>query len=410
MRRMISERRIWLVSSLGVLAVSAGVLGCGGDDSNRHTGKHDIWFMGAVVDGASGAPIAAYDLTLVSGTTTIKGKIDATTHRFTVGPLQAWNDYGIIIDSDGYRHFSSYNAGIAPPALGGNNSTTADIYSADTTQTFNFNASLFPMAAAIKPPDITVIVIEAGSMPRPAAGNIRLQPTSQPPLVSQPSEVAGQAWSNDNDLYAAALSASFTDGAYLAKGEDLVYGVSYAISVYNVPGYQPTSNNNQVTVQAGVNTGAQVTILPQLAQPPVVLSNTSSTCRPPAALTDTSSAIVTLTFNTAIEDGTLTPGGGAEALDNGLLVSFTQGTSSLAFNQSSTVQERGTTFTIAGNMLTLAWNPNVGVALKGATDSVRQVSYGNLGTIYVQPMGKPDARATLTQALNGVTLSPCVGP
>lgn len=397
----------WSVWFGVVLVLPAALLGCGGDDSNRHTGKHDIWFMGAVVDGASGMPIAAYDLTLVSGTTTIKGKVDATTHRFTVGPLQAWNDYGIIIDSADYRHFSSFNAAIAPPTLGGN-STTADIYSSDTTQTFNFNAALFP--TAIKPPDITITVIETGGMPRPAAGKVRLQPTSQPALFNQPSEVTGQAWANDNDLYAAALTADFSNGASLVQGDSLVYGVSYTVSVFGVEGYQPTNNNNQVTVQAGVNTGAQVMITPLLVPQPVVLSNTSMACRAPAALTDTTSAMVTLTFSAEIEDGTTTAGGAAEVLDNAVQVSFALGTSMLAFNLSSTTQERGTTVAISGKTMTLAWNPMVGLTIKGTGDSVRTVTYGGLAGAFVQPVGHPDARVSLNAALNGVGLMPCGAP
>lgn len=410
MLRMISEGRSWswLVSLVAVVVIPALLPGCGGDDNNRHTGKHDIWFMGAVVDGASGTPIATYDLTLVSGTTTLKGKIDATTHRFTAGPLQAWNDYGIIIDSADYRHFSSYNAGIAPPTLGGNNSTTADIYSSDTTQTFNFNASLFPTAVA--PPPITIAVIETGVMPKAATGTIRLQPTSQPTLVTQPSEVQGQAWANDSDLYAAAISEPFSNGTYTAGADRLVYGVSYTVTIYGVDGYQPTNNNNQVTVQAGVTTASQVLLVQQTVPPPQAVSNTSATCRAPAALTDTSSAMVAITFNEEIEDGTTTPGGGAEALDNGIQVTFSMFTSTLATSLSSTMQERGTSWAIAGNVLTLGWNPNVGIATKGAGDTVRSVSYGGLGGILIQPKGRPDLRTALNQALANAPLTACAAP
>jgi hypothetical protein len=395
---------VWFAAGL---VISTVTLGCGGDDNNRHTGKHEIWFMGAVVDGATGAPIATYDITLVSGTTTIKGKVDATTHRFTVGPLQAWNDYGILIDNPDYRHFSSYNGGIAPPTLGAN-STTSDIYSSDTTQTFNFNASLFP--TAVKPPDITIAVIETGVMPKAATGTIRLQPTSQPTLVAQPSEVQGQSWANDNDLYAAALSASFSNGTYTATGTNLVYGVSYTVTVYGVDGYQPTNNNNQVTVQAGVTTASQVLLVQQTVPPPQAVSNTSATCRAPAALTDASSAMVVISFNEDVEDGTTTPGGGAEVLDNGIQVTFSMFTSTLATSLSSTMQERGTSFAIAGNTLTLGWNPNLGIATKGTGDTVRSVTYGGLGGILIQPKGRPDLRTPLNQALANAPLTPCAAP
>ena len=48
------SRMIAMGSSWRVVAMSIGVLalGCGSNDNNApHTGKHDIWFMGAVVDG-----------------------------------------------------------------------------------------------------------------------------------------------------------------------------------------------------------------------------------------------------------------------------------------------------------------------------------------------------------------------
>ena len=89
--------------AMTVLAVGATTtLGCGSDSNTQHTGKHDIWFMGAVIDGATGMPLTTYDITLVWGTNTAKGKVDAA-GRYTLGPLQAWNDYGVIINSANYR-------------------------------------------------------------------------------------------------------------------------------------------------------------------------------------------------------------------------------------------------------------------------------------------------------------------
>jgi len=135
------------------VALCFAALGCGGDDS-RHAGKHDIYFMGAVTNGATGAALTDYTITLVWGNNKSQGKVDATTGRYVVGPVQAWNDYGIIIDGGAdFRPFSSYNAGIAPP-VPGNQALSSDIYMADTTQTFNYDASLFP--TALTAPDVTI--------------------------------------------------------------------------------------------------------------------------------------------------------------------------------------------------------------------------------------------------------------
>ena len=381
-----------------VLALGATTtLGCGGDSNTQHTGKHDIWFMGAVIDGATGMPLTTYDITLVWGTNTAKGKVDAA-GRYTLGPLQAWNDYGVIISSANYRAFSSYNAGIAPPAPA-STSLSSDVYSSDTTQTFNFNASLFP--TAIMPPDLSIAVIETGPNAQPAAGKIRLQPTSQPAIQSQPTEVAGQAWSNDSDLYAGAISADFTAGTYKAAGTALTYGVTYAVTVYNVDGFQPSM---PTSVQAGVTTGATIVLNPLTVPPLQLIANTVATCRAPAALTDTMSAVVTLTFNEPVEDGTLTAGGGAEQLDNYVSYSDTLFNSVLATNMSSTMQERGTSMTIADNVVTLAWNPFVGLTTKGPNDTIRTVTYSStsLQLIYLQPAAHPELRTTLSQLMNSV--------
>jgi hypothetical protein len=379
------------------------MLGCSSDDEGRHTGKHDIWFMGAVTNGATGAPLTDYTITLVSGNSRTQGKVDATTGRYVVGPLQAWNDYGVIIDGGpDYRPFSSYNAGIAPPSPG-NQALSSDIYMADTTQTFNFDASLFPLA--VTPPDLTVGIFESGANAKPASGSIRLQPTSQPTIQSQPSEVAGQIWTNDNDLYTGVVSGMFTNGSYVVTGDKLVYGVTYAITTYGVEGFQPSGPTN---AQAGNTTLVTIQLSPVTTAPLQLISSTASTCKVPAALTDTTSAVVTLTFNQPLEDATTTAGGAAEIIDNGLSITTALGTSALATSVSATAQERGGSFTIADNVVTLSWNPNVGLATKGAGDIIRGVSYTNLNAVLLQPKGRSGTTpVSLYQLIGGLTSITC---
>ena len=351
---MIVQGRSWVVS---LLAMSAMALGCGGSDS-PHTGKHDIWFMGAVIDGASGMPLIDYQISTVWGPNNVKGKVDAG-GRYKMGPMPAWNDYGVTISSSGYRAFSSYNPGIAPPAPG-STSLSADVYTADTSQTFNFDASLFP--SSLTPPDLSIAVIETGMKPMTAAGKIRLQPTSQPAIQSAPTEIQGQSWTNDADLYAGAMSADFTGGTFKAPGAMLTYGVTYGVTVYNVDGYQPSM---ATPVQAGVSTGATILLTPLSVPTLQLIANTIAMCRAPAMLTDAQAAVVTLTFSESVEDGTLTSGGGAEQLDNGLSISDSLFTSALAVNALSTAQERGVTMTIADNVVTIAWNAERGPGDQG---------------------------------------------
>jgi hypothetical protein len=355
--------------------------------------------MGAVIDGATGMPLTTYDISLAWGTNSVKGKVDAG-GRYKMGPMPAWNDYGVTISSNGYRAFSSYNAGIAPPAPG-STSLSADVYTADTTQTFNFDASLFPSGLAPAALSITVLEMGNTTTPNSAAGKIRLQPTSQPPLQSAQTEIQGQAWTNDADLYSGAISADFTGGVYAVPGSMLTYGVTYSVNVYNVDGYQPSA---PVNVQAGVTTGTSITLMPLTVAPLVLVANTATTCHAPAMLTDTMSAVVTLTFQESVEDGTLTLGGGAEQLDNGVAFTDTMFNSTLAPALSSTMQEHGVTLTFADNVATIAWNPNVGLATKGPGDTIRTVTYSanSLSTTSLQPVKHPELRVTLAQLLANV--------
>jgi hypothetical protein len=101
-----------------------------------------------------------------------------------------------------------------------------------------------------------------------------------------------------------------------------------------------------------------------------------------------------------VADGTTSVGGAAEVLDT--YVSFTSSlfTSSLATNLSSTTQERGATFTISGPTVTMAWNPNIGLAVKGSGDTIRTVSYSNISLISLQPLGHPELKTSLATLMN----------
>ena len=230
-------------------------------------------------------------------------------------------------------------------------------------------------------------------------GTYRLQPTtasSQPSILPQASEVGLQNWANDKDLFAAVLSDAFSNGTFTLSGDTLVYGVNYDLVVYGVDGYQPSTASQ---VRAGVNSSTMITLVPQTVTPLQVVATTIPTCHPPTALTDTTSAQVSITFNKDVTDVTTTVGGAAEVLDNGLFISSTFGSSFLATNVSQTVQERGTTFTIAGPIISLAWNPDIGLAVKGTGDTISRVYYENLSSITLQPVGHPELKTSLSTLL-----------
>jgi hypothetical protein len=391
-------------------AVAAPGMGCQGGNDGPHDGTHNIYFMGTVIDGVLNTPLAAtdpnsppYEISLVYGTTTVKGKVDAS-GRYTLGPLPAWNDYGIIISATNagdYRSFSSYNPGIAPPAPP-TTSQSADIYTADTMQTFDFDAYVFPTSATA--PDVTLTISEsdqlAGTTPS-AAGTIRIQPTSQSVIQGKAGEVGSQVWTNSQDLFASAITDAFAAGTYTVTGAKLVYGVSYAATVYGVDGHQPSSG----TFQAGVTSSSSIAVTPLSTTPlpPPVLVSTSGTCHTGSAPVSTTTPIatVTITFNVPVVDGTTSVGGDAEILDNGVTVQ-TSGVSTLKTNLSSAAQERGTSLVFSGNTLTIGWTPSVGLASPGSSDIVQYVYYQNLSSMYVEQPNHPESRISLGSVLGSI--------
>jgi hypothetical protein len=229
-------------------------------------------------------------------------------------------------------------------------------------------------------------------------GTIRIQPTSQSVIQGKTGEVGGQVWTNSQDLFASAITDSFAAGTYTVTGTNLVYGVSYTATVYGVDGYQPSSG----AFQAGVTSSSSIAITP-LATAPLpapVLVSTSGTCHTASVPVSTSTPIatVTLTFNVSVADGTTSPGGAAEILDNGVYVA-TSGSSTLKTNLSSSAQERGTSLVFSGNTATIGWTPSVGLASPGASDIVQQVEYSTLSSIYIQQPNHPESRVSLATLL-----------
>jgi hypothetical protein len=375
-----------------VVAALLAVVAAPGCSKDEAKGDHQIWFMGAVFDGATGQHVTGYTITLVYGSHMVNGTVDANTGRYTLGPLPAWNDYGVLISASSYRSFSSYNAGIAPPAPS-TSSINSDVYTANTTQTKDFDAYLFP--AALTVPATTVTIVETGANAGSPSGSIRLQPTSSSVIQGAASEVPMQVWGNDDDILASVISDSFASGSYAVPAGMLVYGVSYQVIVYDVTGYQPGMG----TLQAGIQSGITVTVPPAAVTPLSMVSNTVSMCAVYNTSTSaTTAAQVVLTFNQPIEDGTTTAGKGPEALDAGI-TAYTLDSYPLKTNASSAVQERGTSFVISGNTLTISWNPSVGLTSVVSGDIVEEVIYNNLSTIYLEPIGHPESRATLSTLL-----------
>jgi hypothetical protein len=370
-----------ILAAVAILTVGGLTPGCKDDDPTG--ANHQIWFMGSIYDGATGAVLVDYDISLVYGTTTVKGKVDRGTGRYTLGPLPAWNDYGVVISQGGYRAFTSYNSMIAPPTPPPA-SQQSDVYTARTMQTLDFDAYLFP--DSLQSSALTVNITKADPAASPASGSIRLRPTTLPVIQDQASGVTGQVWSNDQDILSNVYAADFSDGTLPIDAGMLVYGVTYQITVYNVEGYQPGT----ATVRAGLQDSVIVNITTS-ASPLVLVSSTLANCKPYGTSTTVSNtAQVTFTFNTsAIEDVTTSVGKGPEVLDNGVTLSTLFG-ASLKQSASTAVQERGTMFLLNGNTLTISFNPAAGIQSQIANDTITYVIYNNLSSIMLQPSGHPE--------------------
>jgi len=401
--------RVSKVAGIGLCAAALALssAGCGGSDNKTGSGTHDIWFNGAVINGVTSVPVKTYDISLVWGPKSIKGKVDAATGRFTLGPLPAWNDYGVVIDAGtDYRAFSSFNSGISPPAPP-TTSQSADIYSANTTQTFNFDAYLFPSVVAT--PDVSISILETGQSATPPTGSIRLQPTTLPVIQAQASEVANQVWGNDNDLFAGVVNDSFADGLYKATGDKLLYGVNYQVTVFGVDKFQPGGG----TIQAGVTSQASISLSPQTKTPIAIQQNDSANCIVPLPTSNADGAKVTVTFNQPVQFVGTTY---AETFDNAFTEYSTSSTGivcPLKTNLDATVQEHGTKIAIGGtgmNVLTASWNPAMGFATDiGGTactppQMVSYLTYSFSGLSIMPVGGDPttDARSLATLGLSSV--------
>src|SRR5262249_14424743 len=116
--------------------------------------------------------------------------------------------------------------------------------------------------AGLKAPAVQLSVHKDSAMGELASGRVRIRPTSESLLADtraeQPAGVGNQIWENDEDLQAKSIDKDFTNGEInLAEGE-LVYGVHYLVSIYDVDGYQPFEGN----ITAGVDSSRTLVLTP----------------------------------------------------------------------------------------------------------------------------------------------------
>jgi hypothetical protein len=257
-----------------------------------------------------------------------------------------------------------------------------------------------------------------------ASGKIRLRPQTQSGLqvgagdgVTGAPRASRRVWANDEDLLTNTLIKDFMNGkADFAPGDpagDLVYGVQYEVSIYNVDGYQPMVLSGAAGVVAGTVLSKTIQLAKVLRDPLRITGSTATMCTPPTPAATTPGAQIVLTFNENVEAVGTTF---AEDVDNGLsIVSVPMpaafNSCPLKFNVDATKQERGSSVAISGMTMTFAFNPSVGLTdgmgglVCTAPASISSVTYGNLSAIVLQPMGDPSRKRSLSQMLQELSPS-----
>ncbi len=397
------------------VAVFGTVAACSSDGTSTTVAQHQVFFVGYIYDGATGQRLQSADITGMSikyRDKVVHAKVEDDGRFVTTDPLPTWQDYSVYVGATGYRPFVSNNPGFdIPKSL----QMTEGAVSKGSVQTFEYAIRLFP--ATLESPKVT-ITIEKGdalvSSPPPAraAGTVRLTPMSSS-VVQQSGSSMDHEWTNDEDLLTQTVTQPFTDGSATIAVGALLYGVSYQVAIFDVAGYQPllSFNNGGNLVTAGSVTSLFVTLQPDAKAPLRVLGTNADKCMPPLPASNAYAASIDITFSEEIEAAGPTF---AEDVDNG--VSITAGSStgtSCPLNASvdPTKQERGTKAAISGRVLTLSFNPAVGLATitpYGTTcappASLTAVVYA-LANVFVQPVGDPVRKASVGTLLSQISSS-----
>jgi hypothetical protein len=398
-----------------LLALAPALTSCSSE--TQHADEHQVYFVGYVYDGAKGTRLMAKELTAISlkyRDKIIHTTIEADGRFVTTEPLPTWQDYAVYIGAAGYRPFVSRNPGIdVPKSL----AMTNALSNTATTQTFQFDAYLFPVA--LKSPAVTISIEKADALsvspvPARATGSLRLRPESSSLLERTaadlsvvPSATSGRRWANDEDLLNQTVTKTFAEGRVEIAAGELAYGVPYQVAIFDVPGYQPVVLSGQQALLAGVVTSRSISVPKELREPLRILSTNAESCMPPAGLSMEYGARIDVTFSEPVEFVGST---WAEDIDNGVAILPTGSTStggtystycSLKTSSDPTKQERGTQVTVQGNVVSFAFNPSIGVSTVSSYGSctippnLSGVIYGNLSNVLLRPKDDSSRKRSL---------------
>lgn len=406
---------------LGFAAAAAfclSLMSC--SDSAPTGGENEVFFSGYVYDGATGARLTKDKLTgvtIVYGDKTIAFDVADDGRFVSKTALPTWRDYTVKIEATGYRAFASYNAGIDVPA---SLAMTNGVAQADTTQTLDFAAYLFPVT--LKSPKMTLTVTTPDPMTGSPVtdmvnGQARLRPQSVPTILigsSTTTTPAKRVWANGEDLLTQTILKSFTNGTVVVDEGEMVYGVAYELTIFGVPGFQPllaTASSGvggaSGPLVAGFVTTQTFNLLPEAKEPLKIIAIDNATCVPPLPTATTYAGKVTLTFNTEIE---VVGTSFAEDIDNGLMLGLP--TSSPYYSCTlkpslgdPTMQERGSKVEVDKRTLSFSFNPSVGIATSTTSGTctpptaITSITYYQGAAVSIQPVGDSLRKRSLSTML-----------
>ena len=409
-------RDLVLVAAATAIAAS----GCGKSDK---AADNQVFFTGYAYDGATGMRLdktALNGVSIVYGDQTIAFDVADDGRFVSRTPLPTWRDYRVTIDATGYRAFASANTGIDVPA---SLAMTSGVAQAATIQTLDFTAYLFPVS--LKAPKLTITVTVPDALTgAPVAdsvnGQLRLRPQASSSILiggSPTTTPAKRVWANSEDLLTQSIDKTFTSGnAVIGEGE-MVYGVSYELTIFGVDGYQPLDFTGTVSnfgtpvtppIVAGTVTSETFTLTPVAQDPLKIVATDAANCVPPSPMSSVYGGQLTLTFNFDVE-----PVGGtfAEDIDNGISITTPLSGTSYCPLRNATgdpAQERGSKVEFGTNTMTFSFNPTVGLATTSSFSGVCVLPpaitsityYSGSTTIFLQPKGKPLLKRSFSTMLS----------
>ena len=407
-----NKDQVW-TAILMAASCALGAAACDSENEAPPTGDdHRVYFVGYAYDGATGARLTKAQvpaITIKYRDKVIAADVEADGRFVSKTPLPTWQDYAVSISAAGYRPFVSQNFGIDVPD---SVAMTDGLVSGKTTQTFQMEANLFPVA--LKAPKFTLTIDQAdalaATMPMPrASGQVRFSPKSLSVLegTAQGTSPRVRRWLNDEDLRNQTISKVFAEGKVEVAEGEMVYGVAYEITVFGVAEYQPKVFPELFV--AGQVASRTLSLQKEQKDPLRILASNADVCVPPAGSASEFGGALTLEFNEAIE---FVGANAAEDIDNGVSITpagssaFQQPGSycSLRSSLSPTVQERGSKVAIAGNKITFSFNPATGLNMPTNTTfpcvvpaNLTSITYGNLQNVSLRPIGDSTRKKTLSE-------------